>query len=240
MSVQAPQPQPDNTVLRLREASKIYPGPPPITALHATSIEVTAGEFVTVMGPSGSGKSTLLNLLGLLDRPTEGAIEIDGQRVDELSEGDRAGMRAETIGFVFQSFHLIDHLSAAENVALGLLYRGVRNRQRLDAAREVLGQVDLAERADALPTQLSGGQRQRVAIARALVGQPRLLLCDEPTGNLDSHSADVVLSCVQRLNADGQTIVLITHDPSVAARGSRTMTMRDGVLAEAGPRRPDP
>ena len=210
-----------------------YPGPPPVTALRSADLCIEQGEHVSVVGPSGSGKSTFLNLAGLLDRPTEGTYELDGIDTGSLKEADRTSIRGQKIGFVFQSFHLLAHRSATENVMLAQLYNHVPRRDRRTRAQETLAQVGLAHRADAPPTQLSGGERQRVAIARALVNRPSLLLCDEPTGNLDSATADSVLALIDELHGAGLTIVVITHDPKVAARGQRTVTIRDGLLSVA-------
>ncbi|MCA2218843.1 ABC transporter ATP-binding protein [Jidongwangia harbinensis] len=209
-----------------------YPGPPPVRALRDASVTVQPGEYVTVVGPSGSGKSTFLNVAGLLDRPTEGVYELDGVDVSRLRERQRAALRGQRIGFVFQSFHLLQYRTTTENVALARLYAGVPRRQRAMTAVEALDRVGLAHRRDALPLVLSGGERQRVAIARALAQRPSLLLCDEPTGNLDSATAENLLELLDNLCADGLTLVVITHDPQVAARGQRTLTIRDGVLHE--------
>ncbi len=217
-------------VIELRAASRTYPGPPSVLALTPSELRVERGDFVTIVGPSGSGKSTLLNLLGLLDRPTSGSYMLDGLDTSQLGETARSAIRGSRIGFVFQSFHLLQHRSAVENVAIGLLYAGAPTRARLEKARVVLDRVGLAHRADAPPSELSGGERQRVAIARALVHEPALLLCDEPTGNLDTATAAAVFDLIAGLHDDGHTIVVITHDPHVAARGRRTLTIRDGVL----------
>lgn len=222
-----------NPVVELAQAGLTYPGPPPVPALRPSDLTVWPGEFVAVTGPSGSGKSTLLNVLGLLDRLTTGRYRLDGTDVTELSEAQRAGVRAARIGFVFQSFHLLAHRSAVENVALGLLYRGGQRQQRLAAATEALARVGLSHRGHAPPTTLSGGERQRVAIARALVGRPQLLLCDEPTGNLDSANAAGVLDLISDLHRDGVTVLLITHDPVVADRAGRRITIRDGQVSAA-------
>ncbi|MEV8097679.1 ABC transporter ATP-binding protein [Kitasatospora sp. NPDC085879] len=227
-------------VLEFEQVTLTYPGPPPVEALHPCDLAVGPGEFVAVVGPSGSGKSTFLNVAGLLDRPTAGRYLLDGLDTAALSDGERTELRGRRIGLVFQSFHLLAHRSATENVALATLYapNGGRRRtaRRHAEAREALEVVGLGHRLDALPSRLSGGERQRVAIARALVGLPSLLLCDEPTGNLDSATAASVLTLIEQLNADGMTVVLITHDPQVAARAGRTVVIRDGVLTEAADR----
>ncbi|WUK16820.1 ABC transporter ATP-binding protein [Kitasatospora sp. NBC_00374] len=209
-----------------------YPGPPPVHALRALDLTVRAGEYVTVVGPSGSGKSTFLNIAGLIDRPTHGSYRLNGIDTAGLREAERTALRGRALGFVFQSFHLLTYRTAVENVTLAQLYNGTDRRRRADRARQALAQVGLGHRLDALPSRLSGGERQRVAIARALVNRPSLLLCDEPTGNLDSATAEAVLTLLDGLNAAGLTLLVITHDPQVAARGQRTVTIRDGVLAE--------
>ncbi len=193
------------------------------------------GEYVTVVGPSGSGKSTFLNVAGLLDRPSSGIYRLDGIDTASLNERDRTALRGRRIGFVFQSFHLLPRLSAVENVMLSLLYTGIPRRRRRSLAGEMLERVALAHRADSLAGLLSGGERQRVAIARALVNRPSLLLCDEPTGNLDSRTAQTVLELLDTLHRDGFTLVVVTHDPGVAARGQRAVVIRDGHLHEANP-----
>lgn len=208
-----------------------YPGSPPVPALQAADLVIEPGEYVTVVGPSGSGKSTFLNVIGLLKRPTGGTYELDGIDVGTLSERRRTALRGQRVGFVFQAYHLLPYRSAVENVALARLYRGVAKPERILAAHEAVGRVGLAQRANALPGTLSGGERQRVAIARSLVHRPSLLLCDEPTGNLDTHTAASVLGLLEELHHDGMTLVIVTHDPDVAARGSRTITIRDGVMS---------
>ncbi|GAA4235415.1 ABC transporter ATP-binding protein [Actinomadura meridiana] len=220
----------------LRGVGRTYPGPPPVTALHDVNLTVARGEYVVIVGPSGSGKSTLLNLLGLLDRPTDGSYGLDGLDVAELRDAERAAVRGQRIGFVFQSFHLLPHRSALENVLLAQLYGGTPRARRLDAARSALRQVGLEHRTDAPPTTLSGGERQRVAIARALVNRPRLLLCDEPTGNLDTATAATILGLLEDLHTAGQTVLTITHDPAVAGRAGRVVTIRDGRLTDEGAR----
>jgi putative ABC transport system ATP-binding protein len=193
------------------------------------------GEHVAITGPSGSGKSTLLNLLGLLDRPTEGCLKIDGIDLGRASERDRAAVRARHIGFVFQSFHLLPHRSAVENVMLAQVYADMPRRRRYGEAMSALRGVGLARRAHALPTELSGGERQRVAIARALVNRPSLLLCDEPTGNLDSAATKELTDLLSALHGQGTTLLVITHNPVVAARAQRQIRIRDGRLSERDP-----
>ncbi|MEU0103568.1 ABC transporter ATP-binding protein [Streptomyces sp. NPDC006267] len=222
-------------VIEFRTVARTYPGPPVVHALQPCSLTIDRGEFVTVVGPSGSGKSTLLNIVGLLDTPTRGTYRLDGLDTGAVKEAERAALRSERIGFVFQSFHLLAHRSALENVELAMLYQRVPRRERRTRAETVLRRVGLAHRLGSLPTQLSGGECQRVAIARALVADPSLLLCDEPTGNLDSRTADSVLSLLRGLHQDGMTIVVITHDAHVAAQGQRTVTIHDGVLTEQSP-----
>lgn len=228
-------------VLRLTSLSRTFPGPVPVHALDAVDLTVARGEYLAVTGPSGSGKSTLLNLLGLLDRPSSGRFEFDGHDVAGLKERERTALRARRIGFVFQSFHLLAHRTAVENVALGQLYRRIPASRRRRAAHDALARVGLTHRAEHLPATLSGGERQRVAIARALVNQPDLLLCDEPTGNLDSATASVVLDLLDELNAAGQTVIVITHAPEVADRAHRRVRIRDGRLTETeGPENAEP
>ncbi|RRR95669.1 ABC transporter ATP-binding protein [Glycomyces terrestris] len=209
-----------------------YPGPPPVEALKPVRLAVADGEYVAIVGPSGSGKSTLLNLLGLLDAPTTGTYWLDGHDTSKMKESMRTRLRADKIGFIFQSFHLMSHRTATENVAMSLVYQGIPRRKRRQIAREKLELVNLGHRLDALPTTLSGGERQRVAIARALAAEPSLLLCDEPTGNLDSHTAEAVLATIDELHAGGLTVLMITHDHDVAERAQRAVTIRDGELRE--------
>ncbi|GLY01200.1 MULTISPECIES: ABC transporter ATP-binding protein [Actinoplanes] len=217
-------------VIGLTAVGLTYPGPPPVPALRDVDLEVWPGEYVTVVGPSGSGKSTFLNVVGLLDRPTSGTYRFDGVDVATIRENERTALRGRRIGFVFQAFHLMPYRSAVENVSLATLYAGVPKKERLAAAAQALERVGLAHRAGALTNTLSGGERQRVAIARAILHRPSLLLCDEPTGNLDSDNAASVLSLLTELNTDGMTLMVITHDGAVASRGQRSVTIRDGVL----------
>ncbi|MFC9298199.1 ABC transporter ATP-binding protein [Streptomyces sp. NPDC057011] len=218
--------------MEFRQVGLTYPGPPPVPAFRPCDLTVGRGDFVTVVGPSGSGKSTFLNIAGLLDAPTHGTYLLDGIDTGALKDADRTALRGRRIGFVFQSFHLLPHRSALENVLLAMVYNGVPRDERARRAREALVRVGLGHRIDALPTRLSGGERQRVAIARALVARPSLLLCDEPTGNLDTKNAETVLALLDELHAEGMTVVVITHDPAVAARAARRVTIRDGVLRE--------
>lgn len=202
-------------------------------ALDRVNLDVVHGEFCALTGPSGSGKTTLMNLIGLLDRPTAGSICIGGQPTDIMVTDKVAELRNRLIGFVFQSFHLLPRYTALDNVCLPLVYRGIRKQERRAMAAAALDQVELADRMMYRPDQLSGGQRQRVAIARALVGEPSLLLADEPTGNLDSRSAAAIMSLFFRLNEElGLTIVIVTHDQQIAARCPRRILMRDGQIVE--------
>jgi putative ABC transport system ATP-binding protein len=219
-------------VIELRGLARTYPGPPPVPALQPASLVIEAGDYVAVTGPSGSGKSTLLHLLGLLDAPTAGSYLLDGLDTGALRDGDRSALRGRRIGFVFQAFHLLPYRTVLENVQLALLYNQTPRASRTQAAAAALEAVGMGPRLGALPTTLSGGESQRVAIARALVNQPSLLLCDEPTGNLDSQNAAALMSLLDQLNADGFTIVVITHDGAVAAHASRSVAISDGQLSE--------
>jgi putative ABC transport system ATP-binding protein len=219
-------------VIELGGLARTYPGPPPVLALRPADLVIEAGDYVAVTGPSGSGKSTLLHLLGLLDTPTGGTYLLDGLDTSALGDKDRSALRGSRIGFVFQSFHLLPYRTALENVLLAQIYNRTPRAERLTRAADALDGVGLGHRLHALPTTLSGGEAQRVAIARALVNQPSLLLCDEPTGNLDSRNAATVMELLDRLNAAGFTIVVITHDANVASHARRTIAISDGVLSE--------
>jgi putative ABC transport system ATP-binding protein len=202
-----------------------------VHALDHVDLDVSAGEYVSIMGPSGSGKSTLLNILGLLDRPSAGRYSLNGEDVSTLDDDALASHRQSNIGFIFQAFHLIPRMSALENVELPLLLSGSDPRTRRMRAREVLVSVGLTDRVDHRPDQLSGGERQRVAIARAVLMQPRLLLADEPTGNLDSRSGTDVIEVLERLNNQGIVLIVVTHDPDVGGRARRHIKMRDGRIS---------
>lgn len=216
----------------MRNVSRTFRGPVSVAALRETSLAVNHGDYLTIVGPSGSGKSTLLNILGLLDRPTEGSFEFDGLDVARLKEHQRAALRGKCIGFIFQSFHLLPHRTAIENVMLGMLYDGTPRRRRSGDAEAALIRVGLGPKLNSFPRTMSGGERQRVSIARALVRRPSLLLCDEPTGNLDSESGAAVLALFEELRSDGYTVIVITHDPIVAACGDRLLAIHDGVVTE--------
>ena len=220
-----------NGLVRLHAVSKVYAmGSAAVRALRGIDLEIAAGEFLGVMGPSGSGKTTLMDILGCLSRPSAGTYEFEGRRVDQIDDVALAALRGERIGFVFQTFNLLPRLTALENVELPMLYRRVARRQRRVRAAALLERVGLAGRAAHRPSELSGGERQRVAIARALVNQPSVILADEPTGALDSATGAAIMDLIQGLNRGGQTVVVVTHDPTIAARMHRILHLRDGVV----------
>ena len=221
-------------MLSMRELSRVYrTDTVETTALDGIFLDVADGEFAAVMGPSGCGKSTLLNVIGMLDSPSSGSYVFNGQEVAGLSEGRLADVRKENIGFIFQSFNLVDELSVRENIELALLYHDVPSGERRTRVDEAMDKVGIAHRAKHRPSQLSGGQQQRVAVARALVGSPKLILADEPTGNLDTHHGEEVMKMLQALNREGSTIVMVTHSPAHADYAGRVVNMLEGrVLQE--------
>ena len=225
-------------LLEVRDIGKTYPGEPPVQALAAVSLTVRAGERIAVIGPSGSGKTTLLHVAGTLERPTGGSVSIGGEQVSGLSDAELSRVRARRLGFVFQQFHLLDHLDAAQNVALGLLYRGVRPGDRRAAAIAALDRVGLGDRLRHRPAHLSGGERQRVAIARAVAGRPDVIFADEPTGNLDSAAGAEIIALLAGLADEGTAVVVVTHDQAVAAAMDRHVLMRDGYVVADGRQAP--
>jgi putative ABC transport system ATP-binding protein len=237
--------RPQHPVIQVHEVTKVFAlGEIRVRALRNVSLRIESGDFVAIMGSSGSGKSTLMNILGCLDIPTSGRYLIDGVDVSHMDEDDLADLRNRKIGFVFQSFNLVPRTSALTNVELPLAYAGLRGAERRQRAERALSSVGMANRARHQPSELSGGQQQRVAVARALVTNPSLILADEPTGNLDSHSTEDVLGIFARLNEEGRTVVMITHEPDVADQAKRVVRLSDGEIVEdvrtAGVRDPPP
>jgi putative ABC transport system ATP-binding protein len=223
-----------SAVVELDGVTRTFAGSPPVEAVKGADLTVAEGDYVTLVGPSGSGKSTLLHILGCLDTPTAGTYRLLGLDVGDLSDGQRAALRGSEIGFVFQAFYLLPYRTVMENVMTGLVYNRTPRRVRKERSRAALERVGLGHRLDFTPRQLSGGERQRVAIARAIAPEPSLLLCDEPTGNLDSKTTDSILDLFDELRtADGLTLMVITHDERVSRRGERRVDITDGVLAEA-------
>ena len=221
----------EKITIALRGIKKLYRiGDQEVAALGGIDLDIKNGEFTALMGPSGSGKSTLMNILGCLDRPSEGSYRLDGREVANLSDDELARTRNQQIGFVFQNFNLLSRISAVDNVALPLVYAGVKAAERKRRAMEVLEMVGLADRANHQPNELSGGQRQRVAIARALVNNPEIIMADEPTGNLDTKSTAEILDVFTRLHEMGRTVILVTHEPEVAMRANRQLLVRDGLI----------
>lgn len=220
-------------VVTITGVKKLYKmGTEIVAALNGVDLQIDAGEFVALMGPSGSGKSTLMNILGCLDRPTEGSYKLLGQEVSGLSDDDLARIRNKTIGFVFQNFNLLPRLTSLENVALPAVYAGIGTKERLAMAMDALKKVSLADRAEHLPTELSGGQRQRVAIARAIAMKPAILMADEPTGNLDTKSTLEIMQIFRDLHAAGSTIILVTHEPDIAQAADRQILVKDGKITK--------
>ncbi|MDE6382745.1 MAG: ABC transporter ATP-binding protein [Paramuribaculum sp.] len=217
-------------MIELKDINKTYPGAVPLHVLKDINLSIERGELVSIMGASGSGKSTLLNILGILDTYDSGSYHLDGTLIKNLSENRAAELRGRMIGFVFQSFNLINYKTALENVALPLFYQGVSRRKRNALAMEYLEQMGLGDRATHLPSEMSGGQKQRVAIARALVTKPSIILADEPTGALDSHTSKEVMQLFRDLNAEGMTIAIVTHDPNVGAQTNRIIRISDGQI----------
>lgn len=223
---------PDVPVVELEAVSRTFPGFPPVEAVRSADLVVSEGDYVSVVGPSGSGKSTLLHLLGCLDRPTDGTYRLQGVDVGALPDGKRTALRGREIGFVFQSFHLLSHRTVLDNVITGMLYNRTPRRDRATQATDALERVGLGHRMEFTPMKLSGGERQRVAIARAVAAGPSLLLCDEPTGNLDTATTESLLNVFDELRAEGLTLIVITHNEAVSRRADRRIEIIDGVLTE--------
>ena len=221
------------SLVELRNVSKIYHlGGEEIRALDDLNLDIEAGEFISIIGPSGSGKSTLMHILGCLDTPTRGTLKLDGTEIQNASKAELARIRNQKIGFVFQFFNLLPRLNVLQNVELPMIYSGVSSKERMERSMAALKLVDLENRARHRPLQLSGGQQQRVAIARALVNNPKIVFADEPTGNLDSHTGEAILTLFRKLSEEGRTIALVTHDPEIAAVTPRRIEIRDGKVAK--------
>jgi len=222
---------PNDIVIQTHDVKKHYQmGTELVRALRGVDVEIRRNEYIAIMGPSGSGKSTLMNLIGCLDTPTSGEYILNNQPVQNLDDDELARIRNREIGFVFQTFNLLPRATALHNVELPLIYAGVSARERIERAKEALAQVDLADRMDHKPNELSGGQRQRVAIARALVNRPSILLADEPTGNLDSVTSEEIMTVFDALHDEGQTIIMVTHEPHITAHAERVITLIDGMI----------
>lgn len=220
-------------LIEIKHINKSYQnGDQELQVLKDINLTINEGEFVAIMGPSGSGKSTLMNIIGLLDQPTSGDYHLDGQEVDSLGDKDLAKVRNKQIGFVFQQFFLLSKLNAVQNVELPLIYAGVSPGKRRKLSEQFLDKVELSERKHHLPSELSGGQKQRVAIARALVNNPAIILADEPTGALDTKTGEQIMELMTELNREGKTIIMVTHEPDIAAYASRRIVLRDGVITE--------
>lgn len=217
-------------LIELEDVEKHYQlGENTVRALRGSDLDIEPGEFIAIMGPSGSGKSTLMNMIGALDTPTEGKVEVEGQDISRLDEDELAMLRGEKVGFVFQAFNLIETMNAWENVSLPMLFRGKSREERYNRAKELLERVGLGERLEHRPSQLSGGQRQRVSLARSLANDPDIVLADEPTGNLDTETGDRIMNLLTELKGEGKTIVMVTHDPHDAEYADRIVNIKDGV-----------
>jgi len=223
-----------DTIIKLENVWKIYKmGTVKVEALRGIDLEIKKGEFVAIMGPSGSGKSTAVNMVGCLDVPTKGKIFLEHRDISKLSESDLAQIRGKKIGFIFQQFNLIGTISALDNVALPMMFQGIAREERIQTAQKLLTMVDLGDRVHHKPTELSGGQQQRVAIARSLANDPEVVLADEPTGNLDSKTGEVVMNFLEKLNKEGKTIIMVTHDAYVANHAHRKVLLKDGKIAKS-------